>query len=85
MTIELFRRSRIFFNNEDKINKFDINNFINDKFNYVRVYLHKIINKDDNLFLNANYSKKFQKIARYFITLIKFNNLNRKQYKKFTR
>ena len=66
---DLSRRSRDFFDDINKIYEEDINNFINDQLNYVRVFSIKIKKEDSKLFLKACYFEKSQNIIVYLTFL----------------
>ena len=82
-TDELFRRSRESSNNIDKVYEKNIDDFINDQLNCVRVCSMRINENDDEQFLKNEYSEKSQRIIHYLITLAKFKHLNRKKFCKF--
>ena len=82
-TDELFWKSREFSNDIDKVHEKNIDNFIDDQFNCVRIYLMWVNENNDKQFLKNEYSEKFQKIIYYLITLARFNYLNRKKFRKF--
>ena len=80
---ELFRKFRESSNDIDEIHEKNIDDFIDDQFNCVRICSMRINENNDKQFLKNGYSEKFQRIAYYLITLIKFNHLNRKKFRKF--
>ena len=82
-TDELFRRFRKFSNNIDEVHEENINDFINDQFNYVQVYSMRVNKNDDEQSLKNEYFEKIQKIVYYLITLTRSNHLNRKKFCKF--
>ena len=82
-TNEFFRRSRELSNNIDEIYEKNIDDFINDQFNCVRICLIRVNKNNDEQSLKNEYSEKFQKIAHYLITLARSNHLNRKKFRKF--
>ena len=82
-TDELFRRSCEFSNDIDEVHEKNIDDFINDQFNCVRVDSMRVNKNDDEQFLKNEYFEKFQKIAHYLIMLVKSNHLNRKKFCKF--
>ena len=76
MTGKLSRKFYEFSNNIDEVYKKNINNFINDQFNCVRIYLMQVNENDDEQSLKNKYYEKFQRIICYLITLTRFNHLN---------
>ena len=80
---ELFRRSREFSNDIDEVHEKNINDFINDQLNCVRICSMRVNKNDDEQSLKNEYFEKFQRIAYYLITLIRPNHLNRKKSHKF--
>ena len=58
-TDELFRRFRESSNDIDEIHKKNINNFINDQFNYVQIYSMQVNENDDEQSLKNKYFEKF--------------------------
>ena len=70
-------------NEMDKGHEKNINDFIDDQFNCMRIYLIRINKNDNKQFLKNEYFKKFQRISHYLITLTRFNHLNRKKFRKF--
>ena len=82
-TDELSRKSCKFSNDIDKVHEKNINDFINNQFNCVRVYSMRINENDDEQSLENEYFEKFSRIIHYLITLIKFNHLNQKNFRKF--
>ena len=70
-------------NDIDKLYEKNIDDFINDQFNCMRIYLMRVNENDDEQFLKNEYFKKFQRIVHYLITLTRFNHLNRKKFRKF--
>ena len=56
---ELFRKSCEFSNDIDKIYKKNIDNFLDDQFNYVRIYSMQINEKNNKQSLKNKYSEKF--------------------------
>ena len=75
-TNEFFRRSRELSNNIDEIYEKNIDDFINDQFNYMRVCLMQVNEKNDEQSLKNEYFEKFQRIIYYLITLAKLNYLD---------
>ena len=80
---KLFQKSREPSNDIDKVHEKNIDNFINDQFNCIRVYLMQVNEKTDEQSLKNDHFKKFQKSAYYLITLTRFSHLNRKKFHKF--
>ena len=75
-TDEFSRRSCKLSNDIDEIHKENIDDFIDDQFNCVRICSMRVNKNDDKQFLKNEYSEKFQKIIHYLITLFRFNHLN---------
>ena len=61
----------------------NINDFIDEQFNCVRVCFVQINEKKNKRFLKDEYSENSQKIAHYFIILFWSNEINRKKFYKF--
>ena len=80
---ELSRKLHEFSNDIDEVHRKNINDFINDQFNCVRICSKRINKNDDEQSLKNEYFEKFQKIAHYLITLTRLNHLNRKKFYKF--
>ena len=80
---ELSRRLFKPSNDIDEIHEKNINNFINNQFNCIRICSMRINENDDEQSLKNEYSEKSQRIAHYLITLARFNHLNRKKFRKF--
>ena len=80
---ELFRKSCESPNDINEVHEKNIDDFINDRFNCVRIYSMQINENNDEQSLKNKYSEKFQRIIHYLITLTKFNHLNRKKFRKF--
>ena len=80
---ELFRRLCKLSNNIDEVHKKNIDDFIDDQFNCVRIYSMRINKNDDEQSLKNEYFKKFQRIIHYLITLARSSYLNRKKFRKF--
>ena len=68
-TDEFFRRFRNFINNVDEVHEQNIDDFINNQFNCIRVCLVKINEKENKQLLKDKYSEKSQKVVQYFIIL----------------
>ena len=83
MADELFRRLRELSNDIDEIHEKNIDDFIDDQLNCVRICSMRINENDDEQFLKNEYFEKSQKIAHYLITLARFSHLNRKKFRKF--
>ena len=64
------QRFRDFSNNINKIHEENIDDFIDEQLNCVRVYLMNVNKIKKKLLLKKNYSEKSQKIAKYLIILI---------------
>ena len=56
---KLFRRLRKFLNDINKVHKNNIDDFINDQFNCVRICSMRVNKNDDEQFLKKKYSEKF--------------------------
>ena len=56
---ELSRRSHKFSNNINEIHEKNINNFIDDHFNYMQIYSMRVNENDDEQSLKNEYSEKF--------------------------
>ena len=82
-TDEFFRRSCKFSNDIDEVHEKNINDFIDDQLNCVRVCSMRVNENDDEQSLKNEYSEKFQRIVHYLITLARPNHLNRKKFRKF--
>ena len=78
---DFFRRFWNFLNDINEIHEENINDFINEQLNCVRVCSINVNEIKKKLSLKKNYFKKSQKIARYLIILIWFNEINRKFFK----
>ena len=77
---ELFRRLRIFFDDENEAHEQDINDFIDNQLNCVKlcsVSMLKELNRDS---LSFKYDKSFQKIVKYLTTLKISRAMNRKKF-----
>ena len=72
-----------FSNDIDEVHEKNIDDFINNQFNCMRVCSMRVNEKDDEQFLKNEYFKKSQKIAYYLITLTRSNYLNWKKFRKF--
>ena len=73
---ELFRKSRESLNDIKEIHEKNIDDFIDDQFNCMRICSMRINENDDEQSLKNEYSEKFQKIVHYLITLTRFSPLN---------
>ena len=82
-TDEFFRRSREPSNDIDEVHEKNIDDFIDDQLNCVRVCSMRVNENDDEQSLKNEYSEKFQRIVHYLITLARPNHLNRKKFRKF--
>ena len=80
---ELSRRSRELSNNIDEVHEKNIDDFIDDQLNCVRICSMRVNENDDEQSLKNEYSEKFQKIIYYLITLAKSSHLDRKKFRKF--
>ena len=69
-------------NDIDEVHEKNIDNFIDDQFNCVRVCSIRVNKKNDELFLKNQYFENVQRIVYYLITLVKFSHLNRKKFHK---
>ena len=83
MTDELFRKFCESSNDIDEIHEENINDFIDDQFNCVRICSMQVNKNDDEQFLKNEYFEEFQRIAHYLIILTRSNHLNRKKFRKF--
>ena len=70
-------------NDIDEVHEKNIDDFIDEQFNCVRVYFVQVNEKENERFLKDEYSKNLQRIVRYFITLFWLNEMNRKKLCKF--
>ena len=70
-------------NDIDEVHEKNIDDFIDNQFNCVRIYSMRVNENDDKQSLKNEYSEKSQRIVHYLITLVKFNHLNRKKFRKF--
>ena len=66
----LFRKSRDFSNDIDEIHEKNIDDFIDEQLNCVRVCFISVSEVKKKLSLKKSYFKKSQRIARYLIILI---------------
>ena len=80
---ELSRRLRELSNDIDEVHEKNIDDFINDQFNCVRVCSVRVNENDDEQSLKNKYFEKFQKITHYLITLARPSHLDRKKFRKF--
>ena len=83
VTDELSWKFHKFSNDIDEVHKKNIDNFIDDQLNCVRICSMRVNENDDEQSLKNEYSEKFQKIVHYLITLARSNHLNRKKFRKF--
>ena len=63
--------------------KKNIDDFINDQLNCVRICSMRVNENDDEQSLKNEYSEKSQRIIYYLITLVRFTHLNWKKFRKF--
>ena len=82
-TDELFRKSCELSNDIDEVHEKNIDDFIDDQLNCVRICSMRVNENDDEQFLKNQYSEKFQRITYYLITLARLNHLNWKEFRKF--
>ena len=82
-TDELSRKFHELSNDIDEVYEKNIDDFIDDQFNCVRICSIRVNENDDEQSLKNEYSEKFQRIAYYLITLTRSNHLNRKKFRKF--
>ena len=75
-TDELFRKSYKFSNDINEVYEKNIDDFIDDQLNCVRIYLIQVNENDNEQSVKNKYSKKFQRIVYYLITLTRFSHLN---------
>ena len=75
-TDKLSRRSRESSNDIDEVDEKNIDDFIDDQFNCVRVCSMRVNENDDEQLLKNEYSEKFQRIAHYLITLTRLSHVN---------
>ena len=80
---DLSRRFKIFFDDVNEIYEKNINNFIDEQLNYIRVCSVVIIKKFDRNIFNFKYNEKSQKIVKYLIILSISRAMNRKKLRKF--
>ena len=83
MTDEFSRKFHKLSNDIDEVHEKNIDNFIDDQFNCIRICSMRVNENDDEQFLKHEYSEKFQRIIHYLITLVRFSHLNRKKFHKF--
>ena len=83
VTDELSRKSYKFSNDIDEIHEKNIDDFIDDQFNCMRIYSMRVNKNKNEQSLKNEYSEKFQKIIYYLITLARFSHLDRKKFCKF--
>ena len=83
MADELSRRPRKFSNDIDEVHEKNIDGFIDDQLNYVRICSMRVNENDDEQFLKNEYFEEFQRIAHYLTTLTRSSHLNRKKFRKF--
>ena len=74
---------RDFLNDINEVHEKNIDNFIDEQLNCVRVCSVNVNKIKKKLSLKKNYSEKSQRIARYLIILIWLNEMNRKIFRKF--
>ena len=67
---DLSRQFRNFSNDIDEVHKKNIDDFINEQLNCVRVYSMSVNETEKKLSLKKNYFEKLQRIARYLTILI---------------
>ena len=67
---DFFRRFRNFSNDIDEIYKKNIDDFINEQLNCIRVCSMNVNEIEKKLSLKKNYFEKSQRIAKYLIILI---------------
>ena len=70
-------------NDIDEVHEKNIDDFIDDQFNCVRVCSMRVNENDNEQSLKNEYSEKSQRIAHYLITLTRPSHLNRKKFRKF--
>ena len=80
---ELSRKLKISFDDQNEIYEKNINNFINEQLNCVRVYSIVISKEFKNNSLNIEYKKNSQEIVKYLIILKFSRDINRKKFLKF--
>ena len=80
---ELSRRPRGPSNDIDEVYEKNIDDFIDDQLNCVRVCSMRVNENDDEQPLKNEYSEKSQKVTHYLTTLARPNHLNRKKFRKF--
>ena len=76
------RRLRDSFDNENETIEKNIDDFIDDQLNCVRVCFVRAL-KESKFVLNDDYSKKSISIAIYLTSMQKFLDMNQKQFRKF--
>ena len=72
-----------FLNDIDEIHEKNIDDFIDEQLNCVRVCFVNVNEVKKKLLLKKNYFEKSQRIARYLTILIWFSEMNRKIFRKF--
>ena len=80
---ELFRRLRMFFNDEDEAHKQNIDDFIDSQLNCVRICSVLVTKETERNPLDSKYNEKSQEIAKYLTTLNASHVINRKKFQKF--
>ena len=80
---KLSRRLRASSNDQNEIYEKNINDFIDEQLNCVRVYSITVSKELKSNSLNAEYEKKSQEIAKYLIILKSSRDMNRKKLRKF--
>ena len=80
---EFFRRSCELSNDINEVHEKNIDDFIDNQLNCVRICSIQVNKNDDEQFLKNEYSEKFQRIIHYLITLIRSSHLNWKKFHKF--
>ena len=80
---ELSRRLRELSNNIDEVHEKNIDDFIDDQLNCVRICSVRVNENDNEQSLKNEYSEESQRIIHYLITLARPNHLNRKKFRKF--
>ena len=81
-TNELSRRSRCFSNDANETQKKNINDFIDDQLNCVRVFSIRVVEMSKSM-LNDNYFENSMQITIYLTSLRKFDDMTQKQFRKF--
>jgi hypothetical protein len=80
---ELSRRFKKSLNDEDKIHKKDIDDFIDAQLNFLHLYSVSIVVEENKSILKDSYSKYFNKMMHYLIFLSHSFEMLTKKFQKF--